>query len=372
MRTINYLWAVLAAATLSLNACVSGENENLEPQPQEKTAKLEIRLTGETATTKATGATLPTQTVENTIKRFTVAIFNKDQTVNTIQTITTKTTSPTTINCTPAKDCTGIVVANAPTENHFAGALNKGDFLKKVIALTKAQTSDCLPMSGEVKDKSGNATFTLAPGENTGMTAVLKRLVARVSVSSIKSAFDPNGQYSAASYQLKNIFVRDAVKEVVPAVGGYSDTKMTTPAFLTGSYTNSTGTEAALATAVSPAVNVSTEHTTNYWFYIFPNEETDKHTALVLEGTFKKNASDAGTTIYYPVIINKDQIGTSITGNSGKGTSNIQRNTTYAIKATIKGIGTTDPAADIDPASLQLTVSAANWELNITQDVTFD
>ena len=316
MRTKNYLWAVLAAATLSLNACVSGENEMTETQ--QKDAKLEIRLAGTSATTKATGDNLPTQNVENTIKRFTVAIFNKDQTVNTIQTVTASTTSPTTINCTPAQNCTGIVVANAPTENHFAGALNKGDFLKKVIALTDAQTSACLPMSGEVKDESGNATFTLVPGENTGMTAELKRLVARVSVSSIKSAFDPNGQYSAASYELKNIFVRDAVKEVVPAVGGYSDTQMTTPAFLTGSYAGTTGT-AALATAVNPAVNVSTEHTADYWFYIFPNEDANKHTALVLEGTFKKNASDAGTTIYYPVIINKDQIGTSITGNSGTG-----------------------------------------------------
>lgn len=371
MRTNNYLWGVLAAATLSLTACVSGEGEMMETQNSQKEAKLEIRLTGTTANTKATGNALPTQTEENTIKRFTVAIFNSDESVNTIQTVNTNTTSTTTINCKPAQNCTGIVVANAPTDNHFAGVLTKTDFLAKVIELTDAQTKDCLPMSGEVKDGSGNATFTLVAGKNTGMTAEVKRLVARVSISSIKSAFDPNGQYSAASYELKNIFVRDAVKEVVPAVGGYADTKMDTPTFLTGSYEGTPGT-AALTTAVDPAVDVKTEHTANYWFYIFPNEEADTHTALVLEGTFKKDASDAGTTIYYPVIINKDQIGTSITGNSGTGTSNIQRNTIYAISATIKSIGTTDPTADIDPASLELTVTAADWELNITQDVTFE
>lgn len=371
MRTNDYLWAMLAVATLTLTGCGSDENGMTEPQPQEKTAQLKLRLTGSGANTKVTGGTLPTQAEENTVKRFTVAIFNSDNSVNAIQTVTSNTTSAATINCTPAADCTGIVVANAPTDNYFAGVLSKTDFLKKTIALADAQTKDCLPMSGDVKDDSGNGTFTLNTGDNKGMTAQLSRLVARVSVSSIKTAFDPNGQYSAASYELKNIFVRNAMKEAVPGTSGYSSTKMGTPAYLTGNYTGSSGTAAYLANAVTPAVNVSAEHTTNYWFYILPNEETT-HTALVLEGTFKKTADDTGTTIYYPVIINKSQTGTTLTGTAGTGTSNIARNITYAIKATIKSIGITDPMGDITPASLELTVSVADWALNITQDVTFN
>lgn len=203
MRTNNYLWAMLAAATLTLTGCGSDENGIAEPQLQEKTAQLELRLTGSGVNTKATGSALPTQAEENTLKRFTVAIFNSDNSVNAIQTITTNMTSATTINCTPAAGCTGIVVANAPTDNYFAGVLNKTDFLKKTIALADAQAKDCLPMSGAVKDGSGNTTFTLSAGSNTGMTAQLLRLVARVSISSIKTAFDPNGQYAAASYELK-------------------------------------------------------------------------------------------------------------------------------------------------------------------------
>lgn len=371
MKTNDYLWAALVAATLTLAGCSSDDNGITEPQPQEKTAKLELRLTGSTASTKATGSALPTQTEENTVKRFTVAIFNSDESVNVIQTITENTASATTINCTPAKDCTGIVVANAPTDGYFAGVQKKADFLKKTIALSDAQTKNCLPMSGDVKDSSKSTTFTLSAGENKGMTAEVSRLVARVSVNSIKSAFDPNGQYSAASYTLKNIFVRNVIKEVAPATGGYSTTKMSTPAFLTGSYDSSAGAVSYLANAITPAANVSTEHTTNYWFYILPNEETT-HTALVLEGTFKKNASDAGTTIYYPIIINKKQAGTTLTGTSGTGTSNIARNTTYAIKAVIKSIGTKDPDGEITPTSLEVTVSVANWALNITQNVTFE
>ena len=45
MKISNYLWAVLATATLSLTACGSDENENVI-QPKEKTAKLELTLVG--------------------------------------------------------------------------------------------------------------------------------------------------------------------------------------------------------------------------------------------------------------------------------------------------------------------------------------
>lgn len=216
MKTNNYLWTALAAATLTLAGCGGDDNGMTEPRPQENIAQLELHLTGNGTNTKATGSALPAQAEENTVKRFTVAIFNSDGSVNAIQTVTQNTTAATTINCTPAKDCTGMVVANTPTNDYFAGVLNKTDFLKKTIALSDAQTKDCLPMSGDVKNSSKSATFTLGAGENKGMTAALSRLVARVSVSSIKTAFDPNGQYSAASYELKNVFVRNAVKEGYP------------------------------------------------------------------------------------------------------------------------------------------------------------
>ena len=371
MKTNNFLWATLATAILTLTGCSSDDNELTVPQLQDKTALLELRLIRNGINTKATGDNLPTQAEENTVKYFTVAIFNSDNTVNTLHTVTENTASATTISCTPATDCTGIVVANAPSDSYFTGVLNKDDFLKKTIALADAQTKDCLPMSGNIKDKNGNTTFTLSAGDNDGITAQLSRLVARVSISSIKTDFDPKGQYSAASYELKNIFVRNAIKEVIPGTGEYSTTKMETPAYLSGNYDSSNGTADYLANAISPAADVKNEHQTNYWFYVLPNEETT-HTALVLEGTFKKNADDTGSTIYYPIIINKSQSGTTITGGSGTGTSNIARNTTYSIKATIKSIGIADPMGDITPTSLQLTVSVADWALNITQDVTFE
>lgn len=74
MKISNYLWAVLATATLSLTACGSDENENVI-QPKEKTAKLELTLVGTPADSRATG-TLPT-TDESQINRLTVAVFTE-------------------------------------------------------------------------------------------------------------------------------------------------------------------------------------------------------------------------------------------------------------------------------------------------------
>ena len=119
MKTNSYLWSMLAAATFTLAGCGSEENGITEPMPQGKTAQLELRLTGSGVSTKATGSALPTQNEENTVKRFTVAIFNSDESVNAIQTVTNNTTPATTINCTPATSCTGIVVANGPYRRLF-------------------------------------------------------------------------------------------------------------------------------------------------------------------------------------------------------------------------------------------------------------
>ena len=46
--------------------------------------------------------------------------------------------------------------------------------------------------------------------------------------------------------------------------------------------------------------------------------------------------------------------------------------TRYVLTAVIKGEGAADDKTDIDPATLQLTVTVADWELTINQDVTFE
>ena len=369
MRTRNYLWAVLAMAALSLTACGSEENENTEPQKME--ARIELTLKGTSVNTKATGASLPTEDNENKISRVAVAIFDKDGKVIIIQEFTK--TEDIVVNCAPGKDCTGIVVANAPA-NHFAGITTKKDFTAKTVDLT--QTSTALPMSGDIKSGTGNAattTFTLTAGKESTLTAEVSRLVARVTINSIKTAFEASGQYAKATFTAKKIFLHNA------------NTKSTVdPGTPTGSepLTGKTdGTNAGLQTALDQAIG-ATAHTTPYWFYTFAHGKTSP-TKLVIYGKFDADGTGGTATeedVYYPVVVNKLQAGTTINDGStnidastdGKGDATIIRNSTYTITATIKSKGVEDPDKDIDPAIVNLTVTVAPWKFSISQDVTFN
>mgnify|MGYP000453006389 CR=1 FL=1 len=205
MKTSNYLWAALATATLSLSACSSDENEN-GMQPKEKTAKLELTLVGAPADSRATG-TLPT-TDESQINRLTVAVFtgatgkscqclagNSQARISKMQRLVVERRFDT---CEPGDEQMIYVVANA-SPALFAGVTNLAGFKAKLMLLsettkaagagevTDAQKVNNLPMLGIVNKQN------LTAGAEATATAELTRLVARVSISSIKTAFDKAG-----------------------------------------------------------------------------------------------------------------------------------------------------------------------------------
>lgn len=365
MKTRNYLWAVLAMAALSLAACGDNE-ENRDLEPQKMEARLVLTLSGTPLNTRSTGAAIPTKADEETIGRVTVAIFNKDKSVNIIQEFTS--TTGINVNCTPGVDCTGIVVANAPAK-HFAGVTTRDTFIAKTLDLT--QTATALPMSGDIK-QNASTTFTLTAGATSSLTAEVSRLVARVAINSIKTAFDASGQYSAATFTAKKIFLHNANTK--------SNVDTGTPTVSVPLSGKVDGTNTDLQTALNQVIN-TTAHTVPYWFYTFAHSATTP-TKLVIYGSFDPDGagSETAKNVYYPVVVNRIQPGTIIkdgenpvgSASAGKGDGTISRNSTYTITATIKGIGVDDPDKDINPAVLNLTVTVAEWALNITQDVTFN
>lgn len=241
MKTSKYLWAMLATATLSLTACGSDENENVT-QPKEKTAKLELTLVGTPADSRATGE-LPT-TDESQINRLTVAVFTGTtdaSTVNALQEFTGEdikdatgggTGKKITMLCEPGMGQTIYVVANAASKL-FAGVTNLVGFKAKLALLsettkaagvgdaTDVQKANNLPMLGIANGKDFTA------GEELKAEVALSRLVARVSISSIKTAFDEAGQFKAATFKVDAIYLKNANSSVnmkkegsVPINGG--------------------------------------------------------------------------------------------------------------------------------------------------------
>lgn len=378
MKTSNYLWAVLATATLSLSACGSDENENVI-QPKEKTAKLELTLVGTPADSRATG-TLPT-TDESQINRLTVAVFTgaEGNPVNTLHEFTGDdikdatggvTGKKITMLCEPGNGQTIYVVANAST-GLFAGVTNLAGFKAKLMLLsettkaagagaaTDTQKANNLPMLGSTTGKDFTA------GTETEANIALSRLVARVSISSVKTAFDPVGRFKDATFKVDAIYLKNADSSV--------------NADKTGGAPINGGDEGAVVTQyLYEAVTghtANTELTTPYYFYTFPNVSTSAPTKLIIKGMFDADGSgstSAPIARYYPITINKKQANTTISGGAGTDKGSIAANTHYVLTAVIKGEGVADDKTDIDPATLQLTVTVADWALTISQNVTFE
>lgn len=376
MKTSNYLWAMLATATLSLSACGSDENENVT-RPKEKTARLELTLVGTPADSRATG-TLPT-TDESQINRLTVAVFTgasgnpvnalREFTGDDIKAATGGTGKKITMLCEPGNGQTIYVVANAST-GLFAGVTNLAGFKAKLMLLsettkaagagaaTDTQKANNLPMLGSAIGKDFTA------GTETEANIALSRLVARVSISSIKTAFDAVGRFKDATFKVTGVYLKNANSSVnADKTGG---------APINGGHEGAVVTQYLYETVASHTAN--TELTTPYYFYTFPNVDSSKPTKLIIKGTFDADGAGAtaATTRYYPITINKKQANTTITEGSGTDKGSIAANTRYLLTAVIKGEGAADDKTDIDPATLQLTVTVADWALTIRQDVTFE
>lgn len=368
MKKENFLCAALMAVALlcSCSNVANGPNE-------EQSGTLKLTVTG-TPVSRATGE-VPTQADENTVASVTVGLFDHTSHVATSITEGTLTSGAITISNVPASTTQDvIVVANAPSEA-FAGATTLDAFRAKTMALT--QTSKNLPMSGEV---TGTA---IKVGSTVSATVNISRLVARVQVTSISTNFSKVGAYANATFTLDKVFLYNAAS--TSAVGILaSGTQLVTSNFVHGYDGTKVGYSSLLDQLSTPQAITSTAYTAKYYYYAFENyfptvsggiTEGNKTSAtkLVLAGTFCPDAVNAsGTTyyVYYPVVVNRNQTGTTIDNTSVNNTG-IQRNNIYSIAATISGIGVSSPAEFIEPSNLNVQVTVSDWNLTVNQTVNF-
>ncbi len=96
------------------------------------------------------------------------------------------------------------------------------------------------------------------------------------------------------------------------------------------------------------------DRTPNIAFYVFPNQLTNEETLITFEGTYD------GATVYFPFRIN------DLTSGNG---NLIQRNTVHTINVVFRNPGTTHPETPLDPADLEISVTAAPWALTLTHEL---
>jgi hypothetical protein len=381
-----FLFLVGIGALLAMSSC-SKDEENLVVKSGEP-ATLKLTIKGSDLSTKATVSasdlTDAGESFDNNINNIVVGVFRDDGDVLNgyadaigdvlVSEVTASNPrafyipSGSEIKVTAGKRDI-IVVANASDADIIVlkTATTKSDFLKKVLVLAdKEQSKDKLLMTGVKEDAD------ITKGIINPISLEVTRLVGRVQLVSLKSLFKDS--YANAVLEVDKIFLHNALFNypVDPSL-----TNPYTKRFYTGYNPASTSYpeiyDPKLMDATTYSLSGSSADvvtSSNHYFYTFPNGRSDLSTELdlttatklVISGKFYPNGTSGEFTyVYYPIVINKDVDATQ--ARSGYG---IERNYVYSISATIFRPGVVDPDKPLDPASISLTITVANWN-NITQ-----
>jgi hypothetical protein len=385
MKVYNLLTALMLSMSL-FSSCACEEDTATDESAV-------IRLSLGTGATK-TNAAIPADnggTVganEGKINTVCVGIFDSSDYLLTLHEYT-YSGDESILTTTRAKQI--VVAANVPT-GQFKDVSTRSGFLAKVQSLAytssangltdanktnaNSQTLTALPMSAQLTLSS-----TLSSTTTTNQSLTLSRVVSRVVLKSFTVDFGSTVPFAGATFVPKEIFmynVNDRYQwtgtasssatnlsgEITSGVAGsLVASSSSNTAYLSSGLLNMTGaagTKTYLSTTDNP-----------YFFYVFPHNATTP-TKLVIKGIYypKGGSETTGEVMYYPIIINHSQTGTTITDTDNKQyqdgaayskDSQLAANTTYNLSVTIQGRGVTDVTQDITPSSATVTMTVAGW-----------
>ncbi|WP_238312007.1 hypothetical protein [Segatella paludivivens] len=384
----NYLLIAVLMSIGMMTSCSSSDTEGNPTVGNPAVVNLNLGIKG---TRASSASALPTSsntlTGEGTVNAFMSGLFDANS-----STVTINTASATSITTTTQarKIYVAANTVNSDADKAlFAACTSTTDFLglKADLSYTtsdkgkdnsarntvNSQQMTGLPMFG--KDENCFASF--ATSNTSSVTVNLSRLVARIDLNSLKSAFASTTTYPNASFTVHEIFMYN-VNDVCTYGGTASQNAALTESGTTGkceqtdahgiinaSLTNyaylSSGalTNAGTGTGTDADPVVYLTSTTPYYFYVFPHSSTNP-TKLVIKGLFKTSSGDAGTELYYPIIINDAAMSTNSITNSDVLTAN----NIYQVSVTLKGRGVTDPSQNITPATATVNFAVTGWTAN--------
>lgn len=231
---------------------------------------------------------------------------------------------------------------------------------------TALQYATALPMSGE-----SPVTIT----SSTGTAAVsLTRLVSRITLTGFNTSFP--GAANGESFALTEVFMYNAASTAnCKATSAFASSptwlqgEQVAPIFQTTNLKNYLGT-GDLTGKTLPSFNS---------FYVFPDSTKASRTELVIKGIYKASSGDVGTTVYYPIAINKSASNVTFTGTTGSNKADgtdgvVLNNKIYSISATITAKGVSDPTQTFTnsvTAPVTVTMSVNSWGATTNQNTNF-
>ena len=347
-----------------------------------------FKLTLSSPQTRAAISDDPTTTTyvgsEGTISRAVVGLFDASGTIVAKQSFTSAQITGGQVSINGTSSVTQAAVAVNVPEASFADVKTLSDFqgvqanldntatANASVAGTTQQYATALPMAG-----TSPVTIT----SNTGAATVqLTRLVSRITLTGITTNFP--GAASGESFTPTEVFMYNVAPTAYCNATSPTATTSTSSTWLHGEQVSpflTTNQKNYLGTGALSGTTQTLPWSGFDTFYAFPNNNTTTQTRLEIKGTYKTSTSDAGTTVYYPIIINHSATGTTFTGTTGSsipdGTDGvILNNKVYSLSATITAKGVSDPSQTFTsntPTPVTVTMSVNAWSTTTNQNTNF-
>ena len=381
----------LAAVALGFTSCSSEDVTSGTNQGRKSLLTLSIN-TGNVNNTRANDWIGRAPTDESKIQSMTVGIFTSEGKVRTIvelkagSGVGTKLSDDgqtATIVTTQLTSTDKVLVAVNAVEGKFQGVQTADDFKGKTV---EADVALCAGAEKETQDVSKTPMFGSGDLKNTegetkdkNFTASVKvyHMLSKVHLQALNVQFNENGAFKDASFTPTDIFMINVPNDVKFNVTSNTDASAwtNTSTFLHGwsndAYSDANASASGMGAykkylttgALTPTELKGTSGSfgKDVYFYTLPNGKTElaNRTKLVIAGTFKNNASDAGTKVYYPVPINAkfDNSGNVTAAGDGTTVYAVYPNRVYNCTVNIKAKGASTPNESLDPQTASVTVT---------------
>ena len=391
-------YQVLLAGILSIGLLAScASDEKNEPSPSKGTTKtLTISLNG--AGTRVSDITsdpgLATPNPESAINNAVIAITDgttgniKSMQKATMGTSGGNTTASVSVSSINTSTDSVLVAVNVPSNFLYSGITKNTDFHKLTAGIDNALSSTSTfgtlgnAETGYYLPMYGSGTIT-SSGSNYAANVNVYHLVAKITLSSLKEAFDASGAFSGATFTPTEVFMFNVPEKLCY---DYDTTPwlVTPTAWYQGESSKNgdgdyykeylgTGVFSPALSALSTSAETFATGSTSLFFYTIPNNGSiSKDTRLIIKGTFKANVSATGVPVYYPISINHGGTGTTgATITNGGADKCVYPNRNYNLTVVIKGRGNDNVNDPVDPQSLAATLTVQPFTA-VTQTNTFN
>lgn len=350
MKKIFVSIAVLAAAA----ACTERGIEVPAPEIQEGTCALTISIApDESALTKAPSAYTTAQTYESQVNSVQVFVFDSDGKLNAYA--GGGTSLSRTLNVSfGTKDVWAVINAE-----NLSDISTKSELLAENISLDKNSTT---ASSGFVM--AGNAAVTLS-GATATVPITVSRLVSRIALVSITNDLPlAYGSVDVVNAFLANVVGNENVNgNASPSTWYNKEGRSDSTPRAEANIINGSSCPATFPTLTYKAVGetVAMDDTFDissspYLFYCYRNASTTDPSGFHSSFSAQKTALVVTLRInsvnyYYPVVL-----------------SNLERNKSYTVALTVKGLGSNEPDKPISKGSITANITVAGWASGAVYD----